>query len=462
MKQKPHYGSCRQQGIALPIIMIILVLAALVTIYTTTTSVKEQQVTADQYRSEQAFAAAQAGVDDGLKRHNDYPELDIDGNPVGDDELDMPSVPSFSMGSYNVMFCDIWDEGDDPLADGDAAPDTDDDNDGHTTVSLMADFLADTVECTNPINPADSDNTDSDGFEGDRRVGILSVGKPDDASGRRTISVVSAPAFTIDRDDGVFPPLSARGNSGITGNITVFNRYKNLTLWLGADLDFGSAAVSTFINDGTLEPDFDVYGGTLSADEHRLAMMDPLTGPALENAELASDIQVGQNSDALTGDINLKDMTEEELFEGVFLRKINVVKDMAIAAGQYFTDVGVLQEETRTGLIWLEVSDDVSLNNPIGTFDESAFLVVEFSDRTKILTVTANAIIYGAVFTFGQVSLKGGPVIYGALVATGSVVGGAGGGTIVYDPESLETDPEGLMGLRGIEPGTWKDWGYVN
>jgi len=462
MKQKDSIGSRRQQGIALPIIMIILVLAALVTIYTTTTSVKEQQVTADQYRSEQAFSTAQAGVDVALERHNHFEIFTVDGcgnavQPETDITSNCTDFSGSEKGSFKVMFCDIWDDGDETAND-------DDDEDGITGASLMKDFLTDIYSCTNPINIADAD--EPDGFKNDERVGILSVGKPDDNSGRRTISVVSTPGFKVgDAPPG--PPFTARGSVGLTGNLTLINRYTNLTLWLGEYLNFTSAATKTFIHDGSLDRDDSIYpDGDVGDSAYRLDMMSPDT---TKSVVAASNDKIGQNADALTGDANLTNITADDMFESIFCSSKSDVKAMAKEAGLYYTSIDEI-DEYQTGLIWLELSESDTLNKYIGTFESSVFLIVEFPDPdTDVFTIQGGntttdltKMHFGQFFIFGNADLQGSTVIIGSLILAERAAKVSGGGTVVYDPESLKTSPEGPAGLRGIKPGTWKDWGYVN
>jgi hypothetical protein len=261
--------------------------------------------------------------------------------------------------------------------------------------------------------------------------------------------------------------LTARGTVGLTGNITLINRYTNLTLWLGEDLDFGSAAVSTFIkpplasDDWSREEMIYIPNSTPSC----VSFSGPVdTDNPNGDADAASNNCVGQNSDALTGDANLTELEPDEMFERVFGRNRKLVKEMAQIAGQHYTDVKDIEDQDKSGLIWLEYDGSDSLGGNVGSFDSPAFLVVELSDPyAGVFTITTGQTeVYGMVFVFGNANLSGGPKIYGSMMITGQMAKGAGSGTIAYDPASLESGPEGLAGLRGIEPGTWKDWGYVN
>jgi hypothetical protein len=421
MKQQANYGGLKQQGIALPIIMVILLLAALVTIYTANTSVKEQQVTADQYRSEQAFAAAQAGVDDGLKRHNDYPELDNKGDPVGGDELDVVSGSGFSMGSYKVMFCDIWDD------DG-AGP--------KSSEEMMQDFLTDDLTCTNPLSAED----EADGFGNDSRVGILSVGKPDDDSGKRTISVISAPALFTNPAGSPASPLVAKGVADINGGLTIINRYSNLTVWSGDETIIQSANAETYIDDP--------HNPSVTREE-KISIGDPPT-----NAILASSQEIGNNADIIDYDYNLASLKPEDLFEGYFSDTLVNIKRMA----EVYTIANV-PDEDRTGLIWLDVGGTSTIHGDWGDCTQNppvqVLLVIEAN--TAIIN---DAKICGLVFVLGEVKLNGGLEVTGAVISVANLDVGGGGATVVYDPKVLTDPPAGFRGSRGIEPGTWKDWGW--
>jgi hypothetical protein len=436
MKQQILYERDRQNGIALPIIMIILVLAALVTIYTTTSSVKEQQVTADQYRSEQAFSVAQAGVDVALERHNHFE--DYVGTPEDTISADL------SKGSFIVMFCDIWDDGDDEAK----------------SAELMADFLADTLVCTNSIHPTYTNSTDSTGFKGDKRVGILSVGKPDDASGRRTISIVSAPAYPRGGKAPPLSPLISKSTVDVSGTLNVINRYENSTIWSAQAAEEYSASVSTFINDGLLDP----CTGEDCGPGERLALVNPDEDV---NTTDATNIKIGQNSDVLDDDHNLAALTDGELFNGVFADSSGRLRGLFTE----YTDLADLNDDISSGkvtseirLIWLEDDDlngqlqgdlgDCSIDPP-----EAVILVAIVADGDTLKFAGGNNIC-GFVFVFGDVELAGGVVVSGGMISTGAV-NGVGTFTIVYDPDAMTDPPEGYAGSRGIDAGTWKDWGWI-
>jgi len=444
MKQKTDFDKGTQRGIALPTVMIILLLAGLAALYTVQTSVKEQQVTADQARSDQAFATAQAGVDAALQRHNYFEDFITDGcgttAPDADMNSDCTGFTDSEYGSFIAMFCDIWDEDDD-------GPTDDTDLDGHTSASMMKQFLEDKLFCTNRIS---STAVDADGFYNDARVGILSVGKPDDDSGRRTISVISAPALPRGGEPPPLQPLVAKSTVDVTGDMRVINRYSNATVWSGKAMDT-MGNMQTFINDGTLDPK--------SADRLDLVSIEKSLDPSVEfdNAMQGSGKSIGANSDVLDNDHNLDHLSEDEMFEGFFSGS----KDKMKALSTVVTDIGDI-DEGQTGFIWV---DDPDLKGQIPSLGDcsvdppkAVMLVVEVPEDGK-LQFTGNSVICGMVFVYGDVaSTVGGFTVSGAMIATGALDLGAGNARIVFDPLALAEPPEGYMGSRGVDTGSWKDW----
>ena len=73
--RKLHY----EKGMStLVIVVLLLFVATFVTMYTTNSMVREQQVSANQYRSDKALSAANAGLDYGLAYYADNLGVDAD------------------------------------------------------------------------------------------------------------------------------------------------------------------------------------------------------------------------------------------------------------------------------------------------------------------------------------------------------------------------------------------------
>jgi hypothetical protein len=78
--------------VTLAIILLLLFVATLVTLYTANTTVREQQVSANQYRADQALSAANAGLDYALAYYSKYAGPDavnlVNGDLSGDGFID--------------------------------------------------------------------------------------------------------------------------------------------------------------------------------------------------------------------------------------------------------------------------------------------------------------------------------------------------------------------------------------
>ena len=70
----------------LTIVLLLLFVATLVTLYTANTTVREQQVSANQYRADQALSAANAGLDYALAYYYRYNGPDAINNDVAKGE----------------------------------------------------------------------------------------------------------------------------------------------------------------------------------------------------------------------------------------------------------------------------------------------------------------------------------------------------------------------------------------
>lgn len=174
----------RQKGvITLSLSMILLFVITMVTLYTAKTAVREQQISANQYRSEQAISEANAKLDFAFDYHKKNGYIAT---------LDMPRL-------Y-----------------GDEAP---------TNESPFTD-------------PAVAPNANDP-------ITILVTGYSDDLSAKHTISV-QVDSKSLLRGGGPDYPLVTHGATGAGGNLSVINRFSNRTIWAGNDISLSGTA-ETFV-----------------------------------------------------------------------------------------------------------------------------------------------------------------------------------------------------------------------
>ena len=186
-------GTCHlnhQRGFAtLLTALIILVGITLITLFTARTTLMEQRMSANHYRSSQAFYAAQAALEIGIGYINQNGTGDLLGKvfpPSGD-----PLLQEY------------------PFKTG-------------ATLTL---------------------NSPGDCYQ------LIATGKSDDQIGRRIISQCVT-TLDISRGGGPEQPLISRSSVSLTGNASVINRYGNTTIWSGDPVTLGNSnSIKTYIRD---------------------------------------------------------------------------------------------------------------------------------------------------------------------------------------------------------------------
>jgi hypothetical protein len=396
----------------------------MVTLYTANTSIREQQVSANQYRADQALSAANLGLDYGQAFYTKYsggdvPDLngDVDG-AIDNDELNaaLAELAIRTGGGQTVTVRAT-------LLDGDSAVDRNGDGD----------FTNDVLDYPHRL---------------------VSTGYSDDLSATRTIEIMLNFAGVI--PGGGFPgfPLIAKGIAGSGGNFTIINRFSHATIWTGADSTaLGSA--ETYVND-PLDP--------ATTPEQ---LVDITGAPDPTQVLHASYSKAGLNSDVIEGDDNLKNMTNDQFFESFINENKPTVRAFADAIGQRWDDADITWNDLEVsdgvrGLVWIDcpVDGEWSVSGTMNQLGSEEFPISLFinCDFTTTGSGAPGIDVIGLIYIIGDWDSGGNFEVQGGVIVEGDV-DNKGTPTIVYD--------EGLYdGSRGIPPGgfgttlsgTWKDW----
>jgi len=412
-------GTCHlnhQRGFAtLLTSLIILVGITLITLFTARTTLMEQRMSANHYRSSQAYAAAYAAYSYGLSYFNQggFDQL----QPLG--ETDYTKDDHFSLFLTST--------------------------DSSTQTSAIVYF-----DNSDPACSA-SPPTFSQGK-------LVAEGFSDDGKGRHTISQCVAP-LDILRGGGPKQPLISRTSVSLTGNASVINRYGNTTTWAGDPVILGNSnSIKTYIRDA---------GTPLSAATTVLESTNSTVA-----TQIISSSNLGIGFDIIESDPALSGLTADEFFDNTFVLPRGDIKDLAINADQLLNDDDdddvpdssnyTADIDGLTGLIWVEGNSSLSGGN-IGTSTQPAIVI--FNGNAQI---TGNPTIHGLVYVFGQLKVSGTVSVVGAaviegdpnLVPTGqSPVIGNGTLNQVFAPSLLQNDDnQPLPGLTVAVAGTWKDW----
>lgn len=140
------------------------------------------------------------------------------------------------------------------------------------------------------------------------------------------------------------------------------------------------------------------------------------------------------------------------------------MKNMAIAAGTYYTGANIANAAGKSGIIWIE--GDASLGGiTIGSLDNPAIVIVNGN-----LGVASTPSIYGMLYVAGQMDAAGTPTVYGSSIVegdpaimaaggkTGANVVGHGTVNLVFTPATLDESTAPILGTTAIISGSWRDW----
>lgn len=431
---KAKLAAHKQQGqVALLTALVLLISLTLITLLTSKTVLVETQITADNYRTSQATAAASAAMDQavayftagGLNQiNNTNPVTAADTKCV--DYLD-PSLPAPAGCSIPAAFSLTLTAGaqtttaqfyfnNSPTIPRPANP---------TTKDIACDCAA--GGCVSPTNMT--------------RALVTAIGWSDDNSATRTITQCVGTFDIFNGGKSPQQPFVSKASVGAFGNAKIINRYNNTTIWSGGSFGTPDAAFGTYLRPS----------GTETAD-YTIAQLDSEDETA--NTQLVSNRNAGVGIDVVTGDPTLSSKTADQFFETFFAQTKAEIKNAADNAGQLFPAGTSL--DGKAGLIWVNGDTTIGGGALIGSPTNPAIIIVD-GDLTL-----HGATIYGVVYATGVFDFTGNPVIKGSMVAENPAPStGAGNPTLVYKPwgdDGTNQAPPFITGTGAVIAGSWKDW----
>lgn len=392
---------------------MLLFVATLATLYTANTSVREQQVSANQLRADQALSAANAGLDYAFAYYSKNSGPDANGDLVIDTVTNASVSPKLVTSQ--------------PTG-----------NDRHSAIVTFTDG--------DPLTDRDGDgNFTNDAF--DRPHRLRSVGFSDDGSATRTIEV-QLDMFGLTPAGGLPGfPLIAKGIAASGGNFSIINRFSNATVWTGAAASaLGSA--ETYIADPLNPP--------VSRDDYISISGSPDPDLILH----ASYNKAGLNSDVIEADHNLANMTDDEFFQSFMREDKETIEAFAAGIGQRFIAGNKSWGDLvgLRGVVWIEGDWSPSGQMPvIGSEQYPITLIVNGDFRTTgggapEIRIIGLLYVVGDWDSSGNFAIQGGAIVEGDVDSTGTP-------TIVYD-ENLYDGSLGLPpgSIAATLAGTWRDW----
>lgn len=435
---KNHIRSINSQrgAASLFIALILLIGITLVTFLTAKTVLVATQMTANNYRSAQAFAAANAAMDYALAYFGDP------GNTT------FPCVTA----NYPAGFTQNHTY-----------------QPGANLPTTTASVCIDNTTARPLITPwGVTVNTACVTNSGATTAGmIIATGWSDDGQAQRTLTQCIGTRSLL-AGNGPDQTLVSGGAVGLTGNASIINRFNDLNIWSAGGVDIGSSAMETYIRPTGTEIN------DLSYNELTAAPQSGKTD-AENNIQKVSSSGLGTGTDVYQNDGVLaaaKSATDasatgdgpDTFFDLFFpeMRKAEIARS-AQAADQYYDNDNATDypEPTtaniagRSGIIYVE--GDASFQGGAGTtLGSPTAPVLLFVDGNFQLT---GGTIYGAIYITGQLTGGGNPVVHGTVIAENGVNRGAGTLDLVYSPFGDGSGDGSLLpGLTGIIAGSWRDW----
>lgn len=401
--------------------VVILMLATILVIAVSRTTIMEQRISSNEIRARQAFEAAEAGLNFGIA----YVTQTMQGGvtvPSGTDKnkdltidtIALTTITASTKNKYSVAFF----------------------NPTESLANISCPDEPDEVVCKlpngSPCLPVPIKYL--------RTPRIVACGWSDDGLGRSMVSqrVETVPAMARSPTN----PMTAKGAINVTGSTSVTNYYNNLTIWSGGSLSVTGAAGKTFVRNPIVTPP-------------AASVTPPLHGTqcaSSANYVCATD-KNSTGPDVIDADPTLSNLTAAQMFYNYFgvadvaAYQASIASMPAVAPGTNLD--GIKQESfVVSGSITSNMSNTI-----IGSRDQPVVMIID-GDWTG----GGNTIIYGVVYVRGDVDLSGGITVQGSVIVEKSMFG-TGNLDVIFD--QLVMDNIGLgggVGKSALIPGSWRDW----
>ncbi len=416
----------KQQGaVTLFAALILLIGVTLITLLTAKTVLVETQMTADNYRTSQATAAASAAMDQAVAY---FSAGGLD--QIADGLVDYTSAGPFNLtltsGPQSTSAQFYFDNTDDNACDcqSTASEDIDSDGDGDCMGTLGTNMT---------------------------RALVTAKGWSDDDAAVRTISQCVGTFDIFDSGIGPQQPFISKAGVGVFGNAKIINRYSNTSIWSGGADAVHGASYGTYLRPS----------GTETGD-YTSAQLDSEDESA--NTQLVSNRDAGNGIDVITDDPTLAsktsstadaDMTStanNQFFDMFFAQTKSEIKNAAASVNQMLP--AGTNPAGKTGLIWVNGNTAMHNGDVVGSPTQPAILIINGN-----FDLTGGP-IYGTIYVTGELKITGNPVVKGSVISENGPNSGAGTLTLVYKPwgDGTNQAPPFITGTGTVIAGSWKDW----
>jgi hypothetical protein len=383
--------------------LVLLILTSMVAAYTGSAILFERKISANEFRSGQAFEAAESGLATALAYMGSAGGADKDNS-----------------GAVDPIF------------------DTDGDGVGNVNSNTFSDSSSVTVTVTGAFP----------NYE------VQAVGVSDDGTATRTISIIGAAVDSLPN----LPenPLTARGGIAVNGSATVHNPEGMTTIWSGDDVDLGSNnATATNIADPSDAGYPTCMDTSMTCGTTRSSSKVAIGLDVVENDSSLSNLSSAQMFQNFFG-VSMANYRDSRVTLEVAAADANNLASnennpgVQLAAGEVIWIEGdaSLTDNTTVGC---EVPVVGAGSCPVASLDPSILII------NGNLTTDGTPTFHGAVYVVGDIDLSGNNTIHGAAVVGGDNTSTTSGSLdIWYNSDLLEQSRDN--GPLSGSPGSWRDW----
>ena len=420
MKMRDRSPLSRQRGAATVLVALFLFLGVvLVVAYANRGAILEQRLAAADVRAKQAFAAANAGIDQALAyMQKGGIDQNSDGTPdtlasvtLTNTGSNASSVPSY----YKTVYCS-------PNSVPPSCPET---NGGSLACTAPPDFT---------------------------QVMAVACGWSDDNSSvQRIVQMLGGTKSTA---GVVAAPLVSQSTANLlTGGASILNYFNDLTIWTGGSPLGQSNTGKTFTRNLATDP-----VANPSANYRNTGNSPACNNPPPGYSCSSQGSTFGP--DVVYGDTVLTLASANDFFARFMGSQPDTYRDSVATYKIDLTNTLSGADATSANaadgkngqVVWIEATGTTANlgSSQVGTQTRPSILIVNGN-----LELGANAVINGLVLVTGSITANGGPTIYGALIAGGSATA-TGNLNIVYDPNTLAGVNN--LGKAARVPGGFRDW----
>jgi hypothetical protein len=383
--------------------VVLLLLITMVGIYTSRTVNLEEKISGNDFRTRQAFEAAESGL-----------------------QIAMAYISRRGGADKN----------DDGILDG--VFDTDGDGIGDVNTMTFENFSSTTVTLTGAFP----------------RIAIQADGFSDDRTATRTVHAVGS---TVDAlPNAPSNPFTSKGTVVIGGSATVHNPEGSSTIWSGSDVNLGSNnATATNIADPS-DANYPVCMDTpMTCSLTRSSTKVSVGLDVIEYDSSIANLTAEQMFENFFG-LSSANYRESRVTLEVAAANANNLASNEAAPGVHLSAGEVIWVDgnadlSNTTTVGCEVEVTGGATCPAASLDPTVLIV------NGDLTADGTPNFYGIVYVIGNVNITGNSTVTGAMITAGSLANSAGGSTdIWYNSDVLNAARDN--GKLSAAPGSWHDW----